>query len=223
MNELEAKLGYSFKNTELLLTALSHSSYVNERREQGEVCNERLEFLGDSVLGMITAKYLYLRFPDMPEGLMTKTRAELVCEPSLYEVAKKLGLGKYLRLGKGEENGGGRDRPSIMADAVEAIIAAIYLDGGYEEAERFINEYILTSVGDGVKSRDYKTTLQEIVQRKSDQVLKYEMIDATGPDHAKVFSFRVLLNGESIGEGTGRTKKLAEQNAAKKALEALEQ
>ncbi len=222
MNELEKKLGYSFKNTELLKTALSHSSYVNERKNSGEVCNERLEFLGDSVLGMVTATYLYNKFPDMPEGQMTKTRSELVCEPSLFEVAKKLDLGEYLRLGKGEEMGGGRNRPSIMADAVEAIIAAMYLDGGYGEAERFIHENILSSVDGGVQYHDYKTALQEIVQRKSDQVLKYEMTGATGPDHAKVFTFRVLLNGEEIGEGTGRTKKTAEQNAAKKALEDMD-
>lgn len=221
MNELENKLGYCFKDIKLLNTALSHSSYVNENKKSGEVCNERLEFLGDSVLGMVTADYLYKKFPDMPEGQMTKMRAELVCEPSLYGVAKNLGLGEYLRLGKGEEMGGGRNRPSIMADAVEAVIAAVYLDGGYNEAESIIKKFVLSAVNDGVKNSDYKTTLQEFVQKKSDQVLQYEMIDATGPDHAKTFTFQVRLNGRVIGEGQGRTKKEAEQNAARKALEEL--
>ncbi len=222
MNELEKALGYSFKNPELLRTALSHSSYVNEKKGPGGVCNERLEFLGDSVLGMVTAKYLYNSFPDMPEGMMTKTRAELVCEPSLYETAKKLGLGQYLLLGRGEEQAGGRERPSINADAVEAVIAAMYLDGGYAVAERFIMDNILASVNSGVQYHDYKTALQELVQKKSDQTLKYEMIGSEGPDHGKVFTFRVLLNGSPLGEGSGRTKKLAEQNAAKKALEELQ-
>lgn len=222
MNELEKKLGYSFKDISLLNTALSHSSYTNENRKNGEVCNERLEFLGDSILGMVTANYLYKKFPDMPEGQMTKMRSELVCEHSLHRVAQKLGLGEYLRLGKGEEMGGGRTRPSIMADAVEAILAAVYLDGGFEESAKIIKKYILTGVEGGVKNHDYKTTLQEFVQKKNNQVLQYEMVDAIGPDHAKTFTFRVLLNGNPIGEGVGRTKKEAEQNAAKKALEDLQ-
>jgi len=221
MDDLEKKLGYGFKNRELLLTALSHSSYVNEKRGGGESCNERLEFLGDSVLGMVTADCLYRRFPDLPEGNMTKMRSELVCEMALYAVAGKLGLGKYMRLGKGEELGGGRRRPSILADAVEAIIAAIYLDGGLGEASDFIYRYVLSDLEEGVKSRDYKTALQELVQRRSDQHLRYEMVDASGPDHAKSFTFRVCLNGEEIGVGSGKSKKIAEQNAAKQALEAL--
>ncbi|MBE6948274.1 MAG: ribonuclease III [Ruminococcaceae bacterium] len=221
MNELEKKLNYSFKDIGLLNTALSHSSYANENKKLGEVCNERLEFLGDSILGVVTADYLYKNFPDMPEGQMTKTRSELVCEPSLHGVAQELNLGKYLRLGKGEEMGGGRTRPSIMADAVEAILAAVYLDGGIEEAAKIIKRFILVNVESGVKNHDYKTTLQEFVQKKNDQVLKYEMVDATGPDHAKTFVFRVLLNGEEIGEGVGRTKKEAEQNAARQALKEL--
>ena len=222
MNELEKKLGYSFKDIGLLNTALSHSSYANENKKSGEACNERLEFLGDSILGVVTADYLYKNFPDMPEGQMTKTRSELVCEHSLHRVAQDLNLGKYLRLGKGEEMGGGRERPSIMADAVEAILAAVYLDGGISEAAKIIKKYILVGVEGGIKNHDYKTTLQEIVQRKNGQSLKYEMIDSKGPDHAKVFTFCVMLNGEPIGEGTGRTKKEAEQNAAKKALEGFE-
>ncbi len=221
MNELEKKLGYSFKDIGLLNTALSHSSYANENKRTGEVCNERLEFLGDSILGVVTADYLYKNFPEMPEGQMTKTRSELVCEHSLHRVAQQLGLGEYLRLGKGEEMGGGRERPSIMADAVEAILAAVYLDGGVEESEKIIKKYILTGIEDGVKNRDYKTTLQEFVQRKNGQVLGYEMVSATGPDHAKIFTFCVKLNGEPVGEGSGRTKKEAEQNAAKKALEEI--
>lgn len=222
MNELEKKLGYSFKNIDLLNTALSHSSYANENKKTGEVCNERLEFLGDSILGVITADYLYKNFPNMPEGQMTKTRSELVCEHSLHKVAQELGLSEYLRLGKGEEMGGGRTRPSIMADAVEAILAAVYLDSGIDEAAKIIKKYILAGVEAGVTNHDYKTTLQEFVQRKSNQTLKYEMIDATGPDHAKIFSFRVLLNGIPIGEGEGKTKKEAEQNSARKALEELQ-
>ena len=220
MKELEAKLGYEFKNKDLLNTALTHSSYANENKRQNIVNNERLEFLGDSVLGMTVADYLYRTREDMPEGQMTKLRAELVCEKSLASVAEKLDLGQYILLGHGEEQGGGRERHSIIADAVEAVIAAIYLDGGYDKASEFIHRFILEpmEVGETVVSRDNKTELQEMIQRKSGQVLTYKMTDQSGPDHNKTFSFAVLLNGEVIGNGVGRSKKEAEQAAAGDAL-----
>jgi ribonuclease-3 len=222
MNELEEKIGYNFNDPQLLITALSHSSYVNERKIEGESCNERLEFLGDSILGMVTADFLYRRYPDLPEGKMTKTRAELVCEHALYIVAQKIDLGRSILLGRGEEQGGGRRRPSILSDAVEAVIAAIYLDGGLEQASKFIYTFVLSEIEHGLRSSDYKTELQELVQRrKGEQKLKYAMLGASGPDHERVFTFRVSLNGEQIGIGTGRSKKEAEQNAAKQALEAL--
>lgn len=220
MKELEAKLGYEFKNKDLLNTALTHSSYANENKRQNIVNNERLEFLGDSVLGMTVADYLYRTREDMPEGQMTKLRAELVCEKSLASVAEKLDLGQYILLGHGEEQGGGRERHSIIADAVEAVIAAIYLDGGCDKASEFIHRFILEpmEVGETVVSRDNKTELQEMIQRKSGQVLTYKMTDQSGPDHNKTFSFAVLLNGEVIGNGVGRSKKEAEQAAAGDAL-----
>ena len=221
--ELEKKLGYSFKDRTLLETALNHSSYANENRALGLESNERLEFLGDSVLGQIVATYLYLHYPKMPEGQMTRLRADLVCETSLHEVARKLDLGRYIKLGRGEEHTGGRHRESILADAVEAIIAAMYLDGGIEISRQFIDRFILAGFeAEEVHSvTDYKTALQERVQRRSGQSLVYELASESGPDHCKTFTMRVLLNGETIGEGSGRTKKEAEQYAAKSGLEAL--
>jgi len=223
MEELELKIGYKFRDCSLLKSALAHSSYANENRGAGVVSNERLEFLGDSVLGFVTAEFLYRSFPDMPEGGMTKLRAELVCEQSLHRVAQELELGKYIRLGKGEEHTGGRTRPSILADAVEAVIAAIYLDGGMGEARAFISKRILADASDADKKRisDYKTALQELIQQHSGQLLTYEMIGESGPDHRKVFTAQVSLNGVSVGVGDGHTKKEAEQAAAKKALEEL--
>lgn len=223
MEELEKKLGYSFKDKTLLETALSHSSYANENRAEGLESNERLEFLGDSVLGQIVAAYLYRNYPKMPEGQMTRLRAELVCETSLYEVSKKLELGRYIKLGRGEEHTGGRGRESILADAVEAIIAAIYLDGGLEAAKRFIDRYILTGFeAEEIHSvTDYKTALQERVQRSAGQILSYELVSESGPDHRKTFTMRVDLNGCPIGEGSGKTKKEAEQNAARSGLGAI--
>lgn len=219
MTELEEKLGYNFKKAELLKTALTHSSYANENRHDGD-CNERLEFLGDAVLGLIVARYLYINCPQLAEGRMTRLRAELVCEKNLDEVAAKLELGKYLRLGKGEELGGGRTRPSILADAVEAVLAAIYLDSGMEEAERFVNTFIISvyESGESDFDRDYKTELQEFVQRKNSQILEYMLIGESGPDHAKLFTIAVKLNGIEIASGTGKSKKAAEQAAAKAAM-----
>ena len=223
MTALEERLGYSFRNRALIETALTHSSYANENRASGIVCNERLEFLGDSVLGVTVADFLYRHFPDMPEGRMTRLRAELVCEQSLHRVALELHLGDYLRLGKGEEHNGGRKRASILSDAVEAVIAAMYLDAGMETAAGFIHRCLLDDVRaiETPTFTDYKTSLQELVQRHSGQVLSYELVGEEGPDHAKTFRVQVCLNGDPIGRGTGRTKKEAEQAAAANALEAL--
>ncbi len=219
MKDLEQRIGYKFKNRELLRTALTHSSYANENRASGIGCNERLEFLGDSVLGMTVADYLFKSYPDMPEGDMTKLRSELVCEQSLYEVAKRLDIGSSILLGRGEESSG-RTRPSILADAVEAVLAAIYLDGGKKSSDKFVNRFILSSLDSVEKSgsSDYKTALQELIQRKSGNQLSYNIVDERGPDHCKEFQAEVLLNGERIGSGIGRSKKEAEQDAAKNAL-----
>lgn len=223
MDSLEKKIGHSFRDRALLTTALTHSSYANENRGRGE-CNERLEFLGDSVLGMVVADALYRRFPELPEGRMTRLRAQLVCEESLHRVASELGLGEYVRLGRGEEHTGGRRRTSILADAVEAVIAAMYLDGGLETAKAFIERQILSALdgaGPVMRVEDCKTELQELVQKKSGQSLSYELLGESGPDHDKTFTSQVSLNGRPIGSGSGRTKKEAEQAAARAALEAL--
>ena len=223
MEKLEEKLGYTFHDRRLLENALTHSSYANENKSKGETSNERLEFLGDSVLGMVVADHLYRTHPDMPEGELTRTRAALVCEDSLVEVAAQLELGQYLKLGRGEEAGGGRKRPSIQADAVEAVIAAVYLDGGIGSARKLITNFILTNNEREQEGaiRDFKTALQELVQRESGRVLSYRLMGESGPDHAKVFSVEVDLNGRPIGAGEGRSKKEAEQNAAKAAMAKL--
>ena len=223
MQTLESRIGYHFKNTELLRTALTHSSYANERRALGAVSYERLEFLGDAVLGLTTAEFLYRHTPALPEGRMTKLRAELVCETSLHKTALELGLGEFMRLGRGEELTGGRERVSILADMVEAIIAAIYLDGGMDEAKRFIMAHVLSDaeIDDRRPTADYKTALQELVQQEGEAHIVYELIDESGPDHSKTFTFSVTVNGAEIGTGSGRTKKEAEQAAARIALEKL--
>lgn len=223
MEALEEKLGYRFNQRALLENALTHSSYANENKSKGETSNERLEFLGDSVLGMVVADHLYRTHPDMPEGELTRTRAALVCEDSLVEVAAQLELGQYLKLGRGEDAGGGRKRPSIQADAVEAVIAAVYLDGGIGSARKLITNFILTNNEREQEGavRDFKTALQELVQRESGRVLSYRLMGESGPDHAKVFSVEVDLNGRPIGAGEGRSKKEAEQNAAKAAMAKL--
>ena len=215
---LEKKLEYSFSDRSLLLTALTHSSYANEHHCAS---NERLEFVGDSVLGMVTAEYLYLTCPELPEGRMTKLRAELVCESSLWDVADKLSLGDHMRLGKGEELSGGRHRHSILADCVEALIAAIFLDGGLDRAMEFIHANILSKIGDGktLLARDWKTELQELIQQKPGRSLSYEMIAESGPDHLKRFTAAVSMDGVQIGIGEGHTKKEAEQMAARAAME----
>ena len=224
MKTLEEKLGYTFRDRHLLEAALYHSSYANEHRGSGIQSNERLEFLGDSVLGMVTADYLYHKHPSLPEGDLTRIRAALVCEESLHEVAQSLDLGSYLKLGRGEESGGGRRRPSILSDATESVFAAVYLDGGLEEARALIHRVLLQREREEVveeRRRDFKTELQELVQRRSDQVLRYEMVGSSGPDHAKVFEARVTINGQTAGSGTGRSKKEAEQAAARNALDEM--
>lgn len=222
MLELEKNLGYEFKNRNLLLTALTHSSYANENRKEKIEYNERLEFLGDSVLGMVVAEHLFKCFPNMPEGQMSRMRAELVCEQSLEKVARQLGLGRCLRLGRGEEQNGGRERKSILADATESVIAAVYLDGGKDAAAEVITRFVLSKIEAGTYViEDYKTSLQEFVQKKSGQTLKYELTGESGPDHNKTFSAAVFLNGQCAGEGQGRNKKEAEQMAARQALEVL--
>ena len=223
MKTLETKLGYQFQNPKLLDHALTHSSYANEHHLGSISSNERLEFLGDSVLGMIVADHLYRTFPDLPEGDLTRIRANLVCEGSLVLVAKEWDLGRYLKLGKGENACGGRSRPSILADAVEAVLAAVFLDGGLEHDRDIIQRFLLDRMEQVNRaSRDHKTHLQELVQRKSGQVLSYELIGESGPDHNKTFQMQVLLNGQPIGQGTGHSKKEAEQAAANAAIERLE-
>ena len=220
MEALEQKLAHTFRDRDLLRTALTHSSYANEHHCQS---NERLEFVGDSVLGLVAATQLYVRFPDMPEGRMTKLRSELVCEQSLWEAADRLELGRWLLLGRGEEGSGGRERHSILADCVEAVIAAMYLDGGFAPAEAFIRTHILAKLdqGEAALMQDWKTELQELIQRRPGRSLSYEMTGESGPDHAKRFAAAVRMNGALLGAGEGRSKKEAEQAAAHAALEAL--
>ena len=222
IKDLEAAIGYRFHNISLLQNALTHSSYANERWHNSLMSNERLEFLGDSILGMTVAEHLYRNFPDRPEGELTRMRADMVCETTLASVAERIGLGQHLLLGHGEDRLGGRNRASILADAVESIIAASYLDGGMEAAVSFIRSFILCDVPvKKLHNVDYKTTLQELVQRKKDQVLSYALTGESGPDHDKSFTVEVSLNGTVVGSGVGRSKKRAEQDAARAAIEKL--
>jgi len=222
MKTLEEKLGYRFQDPSLLANALTHSSYANEHHTAKLLSNERLEFLGDSVLGMVVADYLYRNFPTLPEGDLTRMRANLVCEGNLVVVAQMWDLGSYLKLGRGEESCGGRERPSIQADAVEAVLAAVYLDSGIAQARRIIQRFILDNIAQMSQAgRDFKTALQELVQKKSGQVLTYHLIGQSGPDHAKTFEMEVRLNDKPVGSGKGRSKKDAEQTAARAALERL--
>ncbi|MBQ2892896.1 MAG: ribonuclease III [Oscillospiraceae bacterium] len=222
LNELEAAIGYRFHNIGLLQNALSHSSYANERWHNSLMSNERLEFLGDSVLGMLVAHYLFRTFPDRPEGELTRMRADMVCETTLAEIANRLKLGEYLLLGNGEEQGGGRTRYSILADAVESVIAACYLDGGMGAAAAFVEKFVLVNVPTKrMHNADYKTALQELVQQKKNQVLSYRLVGESGPDHDKQFTVELLLNDEVVGTGVGSSKKRAEQAAAHAAIEKL--
>ena len=222
IKDLEAAIGYRFKNITLLQNALTHSSYANERWHNSLKSNERLEFLGDSILGMVVAEYLYKTFPDRPEGELTRMRADMVCEKTLASVAARIELGRHLMLGNGEEQGGGRNRDSILADAVESVIAASFLDGGMDAARSFIEKFILVEVPvKKLHNADYKTALQELVQQKKNQILSYALVGQSGPDHDKQFDVEVSLNGSVVGRGSGRSKKRAEQDAARVAIEKL--
>lgn len=219
MKKLQANLNYKFNNEKLLINAITHSSYANEVRD-GTTSNERLEFLGDSVLSIIVAEYLFDKFKNFPEGELTKLRASLVCEKSLCGFSRQLEIGEFLRLGKGEAKGGGRERDSILADAFEAVLAAMYLDGGFEIAKKHVLRFIteeLKHINDEV-FKDYKTALQEIIQRNPEEYVSYVLISEKGPDHDKIFEVEVKLNSNTIGKGLGKSKKQAEQAAAKEAL-----
>ena len=223
MVDLQDKIGYQFNNVSLLKEALTHSSYANEHRSQNIRYNERLEFLGDAVLSIVVSDYIFKNCPELPEGELTKLRASLVCEKSLYEFAKKIDLGNYLLLSKGERNNGGADRPSILSDAVEALIAAIYIDGGMKSASKHILNFVIPEIKNSKKKRinDYKTTLQEIIQKNPGEQLEYVLVNESGPDHNKHFVVEVHLNSNVIGKGGGRSKKEAEQQAAREALELM--
>ena len=222
LTKLEQGLGYTFRNKALLENALTHSSYANENRERHLPDNERLEFLGDSILGFVVAEYLYRNFPDKPEGELTRIRADLVCERNLAEAAATIELGSYLLLGHGEEQGGGRKRDSIVSDAMESVIAASFMDGGFAAAKEIIDQLILSNIPKGrPRNFDYKTAFQELVQRKKDQQIHYELTGESGPDHDKHFEVEVLLNGKAVGHGVGSSKKRAEQAAAEAAIEKL--
>ena len=222
IKDLEIAIGYRFRNIALLQNALTHSSYANERWHNSLLSNERLEFLGDSVLGMLVAEYLFRSFPDRPEGELTRMRADMVCEQTLAAAANRIGLGNHLLLGHGEEQGGGRSRNSILADAMESVIAACFLDGGLEAALKVVQKFILVEVPvTKLHNADYKTTLQELVQQKKNQVLTYALVGESGPDHDKRFDVEVKLNGTVVGSGSGSSKKRAEQSAARTAMEKL--
>ncbi len=222
MEVLQKNLNYKFNNIKLLENALSHSSYANEMRN-GITSNERLEFLGDSVLSVIVADYLFKNFKNIPEGELTKLRASLVCEKSLCAFSREICLGDFLLLGRGEEKGGGRQRDSILADAFEAVLAAIYLDGGMEAAREYVLRFILAELQnrDDEVFKDYKTALQEIIQRNPEESVTYILKSESGPDHDKIFEVEVHLNSNVIGTGKGKNKKQAEQMAAKQALELM--
>ena len=222
IKDLETAIGYRFQNITLLQNALSHSSYANEQWHDSLKSNERLEFLGDSILGMVVAEHLYRNFPDRPEGDLTRMRADMVCEQALARIADRLDLGKHLLLGHGEEQTGGRERASILADAVESVIAACFIDGGMAAAKSFIEKFVLCNVPtEKLQNKDYKTALQELVQQKRDQVLIYTLVGESGPDHNKLFEVALQLNGKTVGVGTGSSKKRAEQDAARSAIELL--
>jgi ribonuclease-3 len=221
LQSLCTKLGVSFTNIALLQQALTHTSYANERKHDNVQHNERLEFLGDAVLDLVVSEYLYRHYENLPEGELTKARAAVVCEPALAKRAGELAIGEYLLLGKGEAASGGRERHSILADTFEAIIGAIYLDGGFSAATQFVIGQLnsqLMAIEHGDYGKDYKTLLQEFVQRKGECKIVYEVIGESGPDHSKVFQVAVSVNDMRIGVGTGRSKKEAEQFAAQQAL-----
>ena len=223
IRELEGKIGYCFQDQELLKHALRHSSYVNEKHMKKHECNERLEFLGDAVLAVVSSEFLFFEHQTMPEGELTKKRASMVCEPALAFCARDIDLGEYLLLGKGEEATGGRKRDSVTSDAMEALIGAIYLDGGFASAKEFIHRFILNDLENKKLFFDSKTILQEIVQGSSDEHVSYELIREEGPDHNKTFCTAVRIGGRTYGEGEGRTKKASEQQAAYQAILRLQE
>lgn len=214
LKELEEKIGYIYQNPKLLRSALTHSSYANEHHMNKSECNERLEFLGDAVLELVTSEFLFHHYLEKPEGELTKIRASIVCEPTLAYCAGELSLGEYLLLGKGEDATGGRKRNSVVSDAMEALIGSIFLDGGFANAKEFITKFVLNDVEKKQLFYDSKTILQEMVQADGQLGLQYELLREEGPDHNKVFETRVLTGELEIGRGEGRTKKAAEQMAA---------
>lgn len=218
LQELERKIQYKFHDIELLKTALRHSSYVNEHRMNRLDCNERTEFLGDAVLELVSSEHLFKTYPKMPEGELTRLRASLVCEPTLAFCARELGLGEFLSLGKGEEMTGGRHRDSVTSDAMEAVIGAIYLDGGFANAKEFILRFILNDIEHKKLFFDSKTIFQEMVQGKIPGEISYHLVGEKGPDHDKIFSAEVWIGKKCMGRGDGRTKKAAEQMAAYQAI-----
>lgn len=221
LNELQCKIGYTFRDFALLEQAMMHSSYANEHHLPKVRCNERLEFLGDAVLELVSSEFLFRTMPHMPEGHLTKTRASMVCEPSLALCARDIGLGEYLLLGRGEDATGGRKRDSVTSDALEALIGAIYLDGGFPCAEKFIHAHILTDLEDKKLFYDSKTILQETIQADKGKNIVYRVVGSEGPDHDRVFTVEVLIDSKVCGEGRGRSKKAAEQEAAYEAILSL--
>lgn len=219
--ELEKKIGYKFENFDLLVNAMTHSSYANEHHISYTGNNERLEFLGDAVLEVASSEFLFHKYPDLPEGKLTKKRASMVCEPTLALCAREIPLGDYLLLGKGEEATGGRKRDSIVSDAMEALIGAIYLDGGFANAKEFINRFVLKDIENKQLFYDSKTTLQEIVQGQFEEDVRYVLVKEEGPDHNKSFYVEAILGEKVLGQGCGHTKKAAEQQAAYCAIKKL--
>ena len=216
--EFEQKIGYTFKNKDLLIQAFTHSSLVNEQKINKKPDYERLEFLGDAVLEMISSAYLYKTYPDKKEGEMSKIRASLVCEPALAYCSEQINIKKYIQLGKGEEATGGRNKESIIADVMEAVIGALFLDGGIEESKRFIDNFVLTNADSMQMFSDSKSILQEITQGQNLGNIRYEICGESGPEHDKRFEVRVFVGDKNLGEGTGKTKKAAEQKAAYQAI-----
>lgn len=223
LETLEKIIGYTFKDKHLLTQAMTHSSFANEKKLGKLGSNERLEFLGDAVLELISSDYLFKKFPQIPEGELTKKRASLVCEPSLAYCAREFGLPEYLLLGKGEDMTGGRNRDSIVSDATEALLGAIYLDGGFASAKEFVLKFILNDMEHKQLFYDSKTILQEIVQENGSQPVEYLLVKEEGPDHNKNFSVDALVNGKIMGSGSGHTKKAAEQAAAYQAIRRMKQ
>ncbi len=214
IKEFQQEIGYEFKDESLLKQALTHSSYANEKHMKRLSDNERLEFLGDAILEAVSSEFLFLNYKELPEGDLTRLRASMVCEPTLAFCTKDIELGQYVFLGKGEDLTGGRQRKSVLSDAMEAVIGAIFLDGGFDEAKRFILTYIMTDIEHKRMFYDSKTILQEVCQGQFKQNVSYELLSESGPDHAKTFTVQVLVGNEVLGVGTGNTKKSAEQEAA---------